>query len=422
MPLNVRGWFISVLAIICSFIIPAAAQNAANVPVPSPITAPQQPTSGDIMRDRISKAKAFIAVRNYNAAIYELENIRRESGDPAVSTVTNVLLMKSFLEQGDFKRAQGLLNDLYTKQKTADNAAAAAYKSVAAQVNSSARVRAERYRSLGLSVADRTLPLEALTDLEKMRETLEIVVTQSSEMAKDPKRAGDAMALIEEAGSSRSMLARDDFDSRRWRDTVSDTREAMMNPSNTVLDAVSGPPVAEIGAAPQPVSATVASLPPPKAVESPTVDRPVVSVPITREREVKIPTPVAAAPSVAEKKPKPVLAAEPVAKAVPAAPAETPVVKGEISEPIVIGSLIDYATRQPPPIYPPAARSIRATGVVRVEVMVDENGQVSEVQKATGHSLLQAAAKDAILKWRFRPFVRDGQPVKATGFVSFNFK
>jgi protein TonB len=72
-------------------------------------------------------------------------------------------------------------------------------------------------------------------------------------------------------------------------------------------------------------------------------------------------------------------------------------------------------------VYPPAAKSIRATGVVKVEVTVDENGDVAEVQKTTGPSLLQNAAKEAIKKWRFRPFVRDGQPVRATGFVSFNF-
>jgi outer membrane biosynthesis protein TonB len=35
--------------------------------------------------------------------------------------------------------------------------------------------------------------------------------------------------------------------------------------------------------------------------------------------------------------------------------------------------------------------------------------------------MLQAAARDAIKKWKFKPFTRDGQPVKATGFISFNF-
>ena len=35
--------------------------------------------------------------------------------------------------------------------------------------------------------------------------------------------------------------------------------------------------------------------------------------------------------------------------------------------------------------------------------------------------MLQAAAKDAIRKWEFKPFVRGGQPVKAIGFVNFNF-
>ena len=84
-------------------------------------------------------------------------------------------------------------------------------------------------------------------------------------------------------------------------------------------------------------------------------------------------------------------------------------------------SLIAYATKQQPPVYPPAAKSMRATGVVKVEVTIDEKGDVAEVQKASGPALLQAAAKDAIRKWKFKPFVRDGQPVKATGFVNFNF-
>ena len=64
---------------------------------------------------------------------------------------------------------------------------------------------------------------------------------------------------------------------------------------------------------------------------------------------------------------------------------------------------------------------MRTTGVVKVEVTVDETGKVTEVKNTSGPTLLQAAAKDAIRKWTFRPFMKDGQPVKATGFVNFNF-
>jgi periplasmic protein TonB len=46
---------------------------------------------------------------------------------------------------------------------------------------------------------------------------------------------------------------------------------------------------------------------------------------------------------------------------------------------------------------------------------------VTDVQKASGHAMLQSAAKEAVRKWKFKPFMRDGQPVKATGFVNFNF-
>jgi protein TonB len=86
-----------------------------------------------------------------------------------------------------------------------------------------------------------------------------------------------------------------------------------------------------------------------------------------------------------------------------------------------VGSLIVYATKQQAPVYPAAAKSMRATGVVKVEVTVNETGDVDEVQKASGPMLLQSAAKDAIKKWKFKPFTRDGQPVRATGFVNFNF-
>jgi len=209
MPLNVRRFYTSFLLIISGVFAAANAQTVPPATTPSPapaqpaVTQPtlaepvqqvRTPTAAEIMRDRISKAKAFIAVRNYNAANYELESIRRESADQSVLSVVNVLLMNSYLEQGDYKHAQDFLGEAYNVQKTTKPGAAANYFAIASQVVKGARSRVERYRALGLNPSDRMLPLEAINDLEKMRETLEIVVNQAKELSKDKIKSPDALA------------------------------------------------------------------------------------------------------------------------------------------------------------------------------------------------------------------------------------
>lgn len=416
MPLNVRGFCTSVLLIIPLSIVGLQAQiNPSPTPIPTP-TPTAVPTSGDVMRDRISKAKAFIVVRNYNAAIYELENIRRETADPSVHAVVNVLLMNSYLEQGDFKRAQEFLTEAYAAQKASKPNSAQFYNAVASQAVKGARSRAERYNALGLSVADRTLPLEAANDLEKMRETLEIVITQSKEIAKDPKKTADAMALVEEASTSRSIIGRDDYDARRWKDGVADAREELANSRSSVLNAVNGLPSGSANIDPAAAN-TGASVPSVSGPSRPAADlkqndavikasmEPVAKTEAPRY----VPSP---APAVKEPvNPKPETVKTPAAE--PSAPVN--------SGPLEVGSLIGYATRQAPPVYPSAAKVTRTTGVVKVELTVDEKGDVAVVQKASGPVMLQEAAKDAVRKWKFRPFVRDGQPVQAIGFISFNF-
>lgn len=420
MPLNVRRFCTPVFLVLGFLIAGSHAQSASQQTTASP---PPAPTSGDVMRDRIAKAKAFIAVRNYSAASYELENIRKETSDAAVQSVASVLLMNSYLEQGDYKRAQDFLNEYFNLQKTAKPNAAANYMAVAGQVVKNARDRADRYRALGISVTDRTLPLEALNDLEKMRETLEIVVTQSKEIGKTPVRTSEAMALLEEATNSRSLLARDDYDSRRWKDVVSDTREEMASSRSVVIDAENGKPVA----APSNVLIS-ANSPTTTTIAQPAADR---------EREVKPPdtsstneNTIAAVqkpvyiPSPARTEPEAKLTEVKQESTKEAAPVIT--VRSKTSEsgaqgPLTVGSLVGYATLQTSPIYPAMARTQRTSGMVTVEVTVNEKGEVAEIQKTTGPAMLQGAAKDAIRRWRFKPFLRDGQPVKAVGFVNFNF-
>jgi TonB family protein len=441
MPLNVRRFFTSVFI----SLLATSAYISAQVPTQSPaqtaqagqppasiVSVEKQPTSADVMRERISKAKAFIAVRNYNAAIYELENIRRETSDTSVNAVTNVLLMNTYLEQGDYKRAQDFLNEFYKAYKTNNARGNLYYAAIAGQIIKGARNQVERYRGLGLSVSDRNLPLEAVNDIERMRETLELVITQAKDLGTDKTKTSAAMALIEEATNSRSMIARDDYDARRWRDALGDSREQIANSRSVIINAVDGTTVASptpqdavamnnTAMANQPTASnnlptqtvfkpvSTDPLPKPSPSESTVAanTKPNVQLPVQQQQVVNDPQRT----RVIENKPTVEAPVQSVAKSVEAAPGGT----------MEVGSLIVYATKQQAPAYPPAAKSMRTTGVVKVEVTVNETGEVAEVQKTSGPALLQAAAKDAIRKWKFKPFMRDGQPVKATGFVNFNF-
>ncbi|MDI1243059.1 MAG: TonB family protein [bacterium] len=435
MPSNVGRNFTSVFLVLSAFATitvaqspqasqnPIAPTNTAGAPPTQPIV--KAPTAAEVMRDRISKAKAFIAVRNYYAAINELENIRRETSDQSVIAVTNVLLMNSYLEQGDHKKAQALLNQFYAEQKTTKQNSLESYGIVAGQIVKSARNQADRYRALGLSINDRNLPLEALNDLEKMRETVEMVITQSKELSADKLKSATGLGLMEEATNARVAIARDDYDARRWRDAVADSREQMAVSRSVIINAVDG-------------TSTPASVPQPQTTTVPNNSASAALLPISSPAENK---PVAAnrQPSstavAANNKP---LVTEPVRQANETQADRSRIIAGNSQQtedankvkattssqptgPIAVGSLLPYAEKQSAPIYPPAARTMRATGVVRVEVAVDEKGNVVEVKSSSGPTLLQASAKDAIRKWKFRPIMIEGQAVQATGFVNFNF-
>ena len=85
------------------------------------------------------------------------------------------------------------------------------------------------------------------------------------------------------------------------------------------------------------------------------------------------------------------------------------------------GQLNEKATSLPQPIYPAAARAVRASGSVSVQVTVDENGNVLSATAVSGHPLLRRAAVDAAKKAIFEPRTISGKPVKVTGVLTYDF-
>ncbi len=104
-----------------------------------------------------------------------------------------------------------------------------------------------------------------------------------------------------------------------------------------------------------------------------------------------------------------------------AAPPPPPPVKKAPPKQISGGVLNGKATSLPKPPYPPAARAVRASGAVTVQVLIDESGHVVSASAVSGHPLLRAAAVQAARGARFSPTQLSGQPVKVSGVITYNF-
>jgi TonB family protein len=85
------------------------------------------------------------------------------------------------------------------------------------------------------------------------------------------------------------------------------------------------------------------------------------------------------------------------------------------------GVLNGKAISLPKPAYPPAARAVRASGAVSVQVLIDENGNVISASAISGHALLRTAAVQAARGSKFPPTKLSGQPVKVSGIITYNF-
>jgi TonB family protein len=84
-------------------------------------------------------------------------------------------------------------------------------------------------------------------------------------------------------------------------------------------------------------------------------------------------------------------------------------------------STVLVATKKVKPEYPSAALPEKPQGQVIVRIVVDEDGDVESAQIISGNPVLATAAVDAVKQWKFRPFIRNGQPVKAAVKLPFDF-
>ncbi len=85
------------------------------------------------------------------------------------------------------------------------------------------------------------------------------------------------------------------------------------------------------------------------------------------------------------------------------------------------GVLNGKAKALPKPVYPEAARAVKASGAVKVLVLIDTNGFIFSAEPQTGHPLLRYSARVAACSSRFSPTLLSGEPVNVSGYITYNF-
>jgi outer membrane biosynthesis protein TonB len=91
------------------------------------------------------------------------------------------------------------------------------------------------------------------------------------------------------------------------------------------------------------------------------------------------------------------------------------------AETISGGVLNGKAVALPRPKYPPAARAVRASGAVAVQVLIEEDGSIFSAQAVNGPPLLRAESVMAACRAKFSPTRLSGKPVKVAGIITYNY-
>jgi TonB family protein len=89
--------------------------------------------------------------------------------------------------------------------------------------------------------------------------------------------------------------------------------------------------------------------------------------------------------------------------------------------PVSGGVLNSKAISLPVPDYPAEAKAAGAEGVVVIQVMIDEQGNVAEARAISGPKMLQEVSLNAARQAKFSPTLLSGEPVKVSGVLVFNF-
>lgn len=85
------------------------------------------------------------------------------------------------------------------------------------------------------------------------------------------------------------------------------------------------------------------------------------------------------------------------------------------------GLMAGLILHQEKPVYPEEARMAHVQGTVVLEATISKQGTIVDLKVIGGPPLLQQAARDAVQKWTYKPYLLNGEPVAVETTVNVVF-
>jgi protein TonB len=73
------------------------------------------------------------------------------------------------------------------------------------------------------------------------------------------------------------------------------------------------------------------------------------------------------------------------------------------------------------PTYPSPARAARIQGEVRMRAIISKTGAIENLTVLSGPAMLATAAVEAVRRWRYRPYMLNGEPIEVETEITVNF-
>ena len=97
---------------------------------------------------------------------------------------------------------------------------------------------------------------------------------------------------------------------------------------------------------------------------------------------------------------------------------QAPAKKIRVSQGVLEGSILHKVDPQ----YPQEAKDNRVQGDVILRILINEQGNVTEAKPMSGPPSLTDAAVDAMMQWKFKPYLLNGEPAQVESVFTIRFR